>query len=65
MAKCWHVRLKRTISPSIGLVEGVTLQVITQGESHNYADLRKALMNAGYDVSHSGGWESDSYWDWM
>ena len=65
MAKCWNVRLKKTINPSIGLVEGITIQVISQGEGRYYPDLRKALMNAGYDVSHSGGWEDDSHWDWM
>lgn len=62
--KCWSVRLKNTINPSKGLVKGMTLQVITPAESHDYPTLRKTLLAAGYDVNNSGGWESDSWWEW-
>lgn len=64
MARIWTVRLKKDISPYHGLIEGLTIQVTTQQNVHDYPSLRRALIDAGYDVKNQGGWESDTFWDW-
>lgn len=65
MSRCWNVRLKKTINPQRGLVEGVTFQVITQSNSHDYYLLEKAIAAAGYGTCVIGGCESDNWWDWQ
>lgn len=64
MARIWTVKLKRNVSPSLGLLKGLTVQVMTQQNSHDYPTLRQALINAGYDVKNQGGFYNDDYWDW-
>lgn len=67
MPKYWTVRLKRTISPSVGLVEGFKIQVMTQQNCHDYPSLYNALADAGFDRScgcHVGGCLNDTYWEW-
>lgn len=64
MARIWTVKLKRDVSPSLGLLKGLTVQVMTQQNSHDYPTLRQALINAGYDVKNQCGFYNDDYWDW-
>ena len=40
--KIWTVKLKRTASPTQGLIEGLTVSVTTQQNCHDYPSLRKA-----------------------
>ena len=61
--KVWTVRLKRTVSPNEGLVEGLTLSVTTQQNNHDYAELQKAVK-ANTNWRSAGGIWSDSWWDW-
>lgn len=62
--RCWTIRLKRDISPSQGLVKGLTLfNVVTQQDCHDYPTLRKALRAAGYS-DQIGGCDNDTYWEW-
>lgn len=62
--KVWSVRLKRTVSPNEGLVEGLTLSVTTQQNNHDYAELQKAVK-ANTNWRSTGGIWSDSWWDWI
>ena len=62
--KVWTVRLKRTVSPNEGLVEGLTLSVTTQQNNHDYAELQKAVK-ANTNWRSTGGIWSDSWWDWI
>jgi len=61
--KVWTVRLKRTVSPNEGLIEGLTLSVTTQQNNHDYAELQKAVK-ANTNWRSTGGIWSDSWWDW-
>lgn len=62
MSKIWNVRLKSNINSQ--LQKGISVNVSTQQNNHNYPDLVKALSDAGYNVSNVGGIWSDSYWEW-
>lgn len=65
MARIWTVRLKKDLLPSYGIVKGLTIQVTTQQNSHDYPSLRQALIDAGYEIMKSqGGHWNDAYWDW-
>lgn len=61
--KVWTVRLKRTVSPNEGLIEGLALSVTTQQNNHDYAELQKAVK-ANTNWRSTGGIWSDSWWDW-
>ena len=61
--KVWTVRLKRTVSPNEGLIEGLTLSVTTQQNNHDYYELQKAVK-ANTNWRSTGGIWSDTYWDW-
>ena len=62
--KIWTVRLKRSASPSQGLIEGLTVSVTTQQNCHDYPSPRKALNDSGTNVDSVGGIWTDDWWDW-
>jgi len=62
MSKCWNVRLKRSINSN--MPAGISIQVITQQNCHDYPTLQKALKDAGYPVNNMGGVWSESFWEW-
>lgn len=62
--RSWTVRAKKTINPGRGIVEGVTFNVVTPFDLHDYSLLEKAIADAGHGTCVIGGCANDAYWDW-
>lgn len=62
MAKIWTVRCTRDISPSTGIVKGLTVTVQTQQACKDWPSLRQALADKG--LTQVGGCLNDAYWEW-
>ena len=61
--RIWTVRLKKTVSPSEGLIEGAIVALRTQQDTYDYAELQRAVKCNGKWRFTDDIW-SDDYWEW-